>query len=101
MSLGKDYDIRGFRYLPRPMIDGGYENGRIKYYEFYVSTNGIDWETPVATGEFANTGTEKEVLFTKKTGKYIRLVALSEVNDNPWTSMAELNVLGVEANPSG
>ncbi len=96
INLGKDYDISGFRYMPRPMIDGGYENGRIKGYEFYVSSNGIDWGTPVANGVFDNTGTEKEVLFTKKTGRYIRLVALSEVNDGAWTSMAELNVLGVE-----
>jgi hypothetical protein len=33
-------------------------------------------------------------LFTTKTGQYVRLRALSEVNGYPWTSMAELNVLG-------
>jgi len=39
--------------------------------------------------------TEKEVLFSIVTGRYVRLVALSEVNGNPWTTMAELGVLGV------
>ena len=45
-------------------------------------------------GTFANDMTEKEVLFSMTTGRYVCLVALSEVNGNPWTSMAELGVLG-------
>jgi len=47
----------------------------------------------VAAGTFAKTGTEKEVLFPSKTGRFVRLRALSEINGNPWTSVAELNVL--------
>src|SRR5690606_8066041 len=31
---------------------------------------------------------------TAKTGRYVRLRALTEVNGRPYTSMAELNVLG-------
>ncbi|WP_157404470.1 MULTISPECIES: hypothetical protein [Bacillus] len=30
-----------------------------------------------------------------KTGRYIKLRALSEVNNNPWTSAAEINLFGV------
>jgi len=88
---GAYYNIDGFRYLPRQ--DGGV-NGRIDQYEFYVSTDGVDWGSPVATGTFANNAAEKEVLFAPVTGQFVRLVALSEVNGNPWTSMAELNILG-------
>jgi hypothetical protein len=44
---------------------------------------------------FANDATEKEVLFTQKAGQYVRLRALSEVNGNPWTHAAEINVLGI------
>lgn len=44
-------------------------NGQIGQYEFYVSADGTNWGTPVATGTFANNATEKEVLFTQKTGK--------------------------------
>ena len=91
INLGGIYDINGFRYLPRQ--DGGI-NGTIKQYEFYVSLDGIDWGSPVASGTFAANATEKEVLFPTTTGRFIRLRALSEVNNNRWTSAAEINVLG-------
>lgn len=92
IDLGDNYIISGFTYLPR---QDGSSNGRIEDYEFYVSSDGTDWDL-AATGTFANTGTEKEVLFDEnETGSYIKLVAESEVNDNPWTTMAELNVLGI------
>ena len=51
----------------------------------------------MAGGTFPNTMTEQEVLFgTVVTGRFIRLVALSEVNGKPIASVAELNMLGVE-----
>ena len=92
IDLGQIFDISGFRYLPRQ--DGGV-NGRIGQYEFYVSIDGSNWGNPVTTGTFANSALEKEVLFPSKTGRFIRLRALTEVNGNPWTSMAEINVLGM------
>ena len=92
INLGGLYNISGFQYLPR---QDGSPNGRIGQYEFYISTDGVNWGTPVATGVFANDGTQKTVSFTSVSGQYVRLRALSEVNGNPWTSMAELNVLGV------
>ena len=58
-----------------------------------------DWGRPVASGVFANDGTEKEVPFAPETVRYVRLVGLGEVNGNVWASMAELNVLG--GAPSG
>jgi PKD repeat protein len=92
INLGAVYDVSGFRYLPR---QGTSQNGRIRDWEFYVSTNPSSWGSPVATGAFTNDATEKEVLFSAKTGQYIRLRAHSEVNGNPsWTTMAEINVLG-------
>jgi len=71
-------------------------NGTVKDYEFYVSSDGITWENAVVNGAFANNKTEKTVSFNHKLGRYVRLVTLSEVNDGPWTSMAELNVLAVQ-----
>ena len=94
IDLGQSYEIEGFRYLPRQ--DGGI-NGTIEEYEFYVSSDGSNWGDPVATGAFVNDTTEKEVLFPSVTGRYIRLRALTEVNGNPWTSVAEINVLGTPA----
>ena len=97
INLGGIYDINGFRYLPRQ--DGGI-NGTISQYEFYVSSDGVSWGSPVATGTFAADTTEKEVLFSTTTAQFIRLRALSEVNGNPWTSAAEINVLGQCSKPS-
>ncbi|MBI4687472.1 MAG: discoidin domain-containing protein [Nitrospirae bacterium] len=92
IDLGGIYSVDGFRYLPRQ--DGGV-NGRIGKYKFYVSKDGVNWGTPVSTGVFANTVSEKEIRFKKTTGRYIRLKALTEVNGKPWTSVAELSVLGI------
>lgn len=89
INLGTSHNIGGFLYLPRQ--DGNY-NGIIKEYQFYISNDGVSWGDPVAIGEFVD-DKEARVLFTPKTGQYIRLVALSELNGNPWTTMAEINVL--------
>jgi hypothetical protein len=83
------HDISGVAYLPRQNS----ANGRIARYEVYVSTDGAAWGTPVATGTFANTTAEQTVTFAPKTGRYVRLRALSEVGGRAWTSVAELNVL--------
>ena len=65
----------------------------IKDYEFYVSGDSDNWGAAVASGTFVNDQTEKTVSFDNTLGQYVRLIALSEVNDGPWTIMAELNVL--------
>jgi F5/8 type C domain-containing protein/parallel beta helix pectate lyase-like protein len=93
IDLGGFYDVCGFRQLPR---QGEWPNGMIKDYEFYVSGDSDNWGTAVASGTFANDQTEKQVSFDRKLGRRVRLVAISEVNDNSWTTMAELNVLAVQ-----
>jgi len=89
LCLGGAYDIDGFGYVPRQ--DGGV-NGRIADYEFFASSDGVNWGAPVATGTFANDASIKEVEFAPVPGQFVRLRALSEVNGNPWTSLAELHV---------
>lgn len=93
LDLGARFDLDGFTYLPR---QNGV-NGRIADYAFYTSLDGINWGAAVATGTFANTADLQTVGFTQTTGQFIKLVALSEVNGNPWTSVAELGVSGVFA----
>ncbi len=90
IDLGDDYDITGFVYTARAVV----ENGRIAGYEFYVSTDGSSWGSAAASGTLANSSADQTVTFAVETGRYVRLVALSEVNGNPWTSVAELNVIG-------
>jgi F5/8 type C domain-containing protein len=96
IDLGGFYDICGFRYLPRQDDGPGDENGMIKDYEFYVSSDAADWGNAVASGTWTIGKMEKQVSFDCKLGKYVRLVALSEVEDRPWTTMAELNILAVQ-----
>lgn len=92
IDLGATYELESFRYLPR---QDGYSNGRIKDYVVFVSNDPVDWGSAVASGTFANSASEKTVLFNSPAvGQFIRLVALSEVNDRPFTSIAELNVVG-------
>jgi len=68
--------------------------GRIGEYEFYVSTDGTIWGSPVARGAFPdiNSAVARQVLFASKTGRYIRLRALTETNGDIFSSIAELNV---------
>ena len=90
INLGSVQNIGGFQYLPRQDLS---TVGYIGNYEFYVSLDGVTWGSPVATGTFANSMAEKLVIFTAKTGQFVRLRALTEVNGGTSTSVAELNIL--------
>jgi len=91
IDLGQPRKITGFRYLPR---QGGTVNGRVKDYEFFVSDDPEKLGDPVAKGTFPNEGAEQQVKFKQaRQGRYIGLKALSEVNGQPWTSVAELGIL--------
>jgi uncharacterized repeat protein (TIGR03806 family) len=91
LDLEDTLEVAGFRYLPR---QDGSLNGTIANYAFYVSLDGTNWQAPISSGTLAANASEKEVVAgTSKLGRYVRLVALSEVNNNPWTSAAELNIL--------
>ncbi|MFK8007335.1 MAG: LamG-like jellyroll fold domain-containing protein [Saprospiraceae bacterium] len=72
---------------------GGVENGAIADYDFYISSDGINWGSANVSGAFPNSTDQQEVIFSTEIGRYIRIVANSELNGNPWTSIAELNVL--------
>jgi glucose/arabinose dehydrogenase/PKD repeat protein len=88
LDLGAAWDVTNLYYLSRQ--DNA--NGRIARYEISVSTDNVTWGTPVATGTWASVGTEQSATFPAKTGRYLRLRALSEVGGRAWTSVAELNV---------
>ena len=48
----------------------------------------------MATGTFNADTSEERVMFTRATARYVRFVALSEINGNPWASVAELRMVG-------
>jgi hypothetical protein len=82
--------IKGFTCLPR---QDDIDNGSIKDFEFYVSNDGKDFGQPVKKGAFEASKEKKTVTFDPVKCRFIKLKALSEVNDAAWTSIAELNVI--------
>jgi PKD repeat protein len=90
IDLGYERQVCGFNYLPRQ--DRSY-NGGIAEYEFCVSVDNENWGSPVASGIFPSTKAKQEVVFYPKYARYVKLVALSEVNGRPWTSAAEIEVM--------
>jgi hypothetical protein len=88
LDLGGTYAVTSLHYLPRQNSP----NGRIGSYEVHVSASTTTWGPAVATGTWPNVAAEQTVTFPARTGRYLRLRALSAVAGGPWTTVAELNV---------
>ncbi len=91
IDFSKEYLVSTMIYYPRST---GSSNGRIKDYELYVSNDKDDWGQPVSAGTFENTEAPQYISIPPTTARYAKLVALSEMNDNPWASVAELKFVG-------
>lgn len=94
IRLDRVRNIGGFRYLPR---QDTLNIGNITRYRFYVSKDGKKWGSPVASGTFDGTNGEKEVRFTPKKGRFIRLIALGDAGGSVHSNVAELNLLAAPA----
>ena len=91
IDLGEMYDVYEFTYLPRQQG----QNGWIDEYELYFSDDPDNWGTPDTTSRFEKSAAPHKVIFNNPVrGRYVRLVALSEVNGNPWASAAEFDITG-------
>ncbi|MFE9630005.1 endo-alpha-N-acetylgalactosaminidase family protein [Streptomyces sp. NPDC006463] len=88
LDLGASYDVTALHYLPRQTQP----NGRIADYQVFTSTDGVNWGTAAASGTFPDTTAQQDVSFTARTARYVRLKATREVDGNPWTAVAELNI---------
>ncbi|MBC7773261.1 MAG: alpha-L-fucosidase [Pyrinomonadaceae bacterium] len=93
IDLGESLTLKGFTYLPR---QNG-PNGTILKYEVSLSSDGKNWGKPVAAGEFPNIKNNpmlQRIPFSEPTpARYLKFVALSEINGQPWASAAELGVI--------
>ncbi len=96
IDLGAVQLIGGFRYLPR---QDSYTVGNIARYEFYVSMDGSSWGSAAATGVFANSKAEKTVTFTSRSGRYVRLRQITEVNGYEDCNVAELSLVSGTSTP--
>jgi large repetitive protein len=91
VSLGGAQSLGGFRYTPR----SGGGNGTVATYRFYVSSDGVTWGSPLASGDLRQLGANSEVKTV-----YFGNVALGKVasqssvfSQNP-TPLASLAVDG-------
>lgn len=90
IDLQGEYELTGFVYHPRQHL----ANGAIGKYEFFVTKNEQEQCQPVAQGEFPRSDEPVRVLFDQPVkGRYVKFVALSEMNGQPFTSVAELTLL--------
>ena len=90
IDMARIYKVTAITYTAR---QDGNSNGMIKEYEAYLSTDGKTWGTVAVTGEFKNTTAEQIAkLSSAKAGRYLKLVAKSEVNNNAWSSAAEIGI---------
>jgi len=90
IDLGREVTLRGITYLPRQDM----ANGRIARGEVYCSRDRAAWGEPVATVKWPNTQDLQTVYFKQPVkARFLKVVALAEVNGNPYTSIAELDVL--------
>ncbi len=95
LDLGDTYTIS--KMIQTPRIDG--ENGRIKDYQLYISTNKTNWGN-AQTGFFDNISAPTTVSIPDKVGRYVKLVALNEHNGNIWSTIAELDFVGCRLSTS-
>ncbi|MCP4261472.1 MAG: hypothetical protein GY774_28815 [Planctomycetes bacterium] len=90
IELPEPVAIKGLKYTPRQDMS----NGWISEYQVYVSKDGKNWGQPCATGTFQKGRSDKNVLFEKaSTGRFVRFVALSGFDDQPFASIAELDII--------
>lgn len=98
IDLGREYNVSQFTYTGR---QGGGTNGMVKNYSLYISSDKVNWGSPVKTGVFINTAEPQTVSFDEKQGKYARFVATSEVNNYNYTSAAEISFFGCSTYQTG
>jgi len=88
-KLDKEYTIENFSYWPRQ--NSG--NGRIKDFQIFVSNDTSNWGEPVVQGQWPDkTAKQIEDFDSPVIAQFVKLVALSEVNENVWATAAEINL---------
>lgn len=94
IDMKSTQSVNGISMLPR---QDGSPNGWIGRHNVFLSTDGKNWASPVATGTWYADNTEKYSNFETRPARYVRLVAVAEANNQPWTSIAEINVFKADS----
>ena len=94
IDMGSTQNVNGLSVLPR---QDGSSNGWIGRHEVFLSSDGKNWGSAVATGTWYADSTTKYSNFETRPARYVRLVALTEAKGQPWTSIAEINVFKADS----
>ncbi|KAI0548283.1 hypothetical protein F4679DRAFT_551254 [Xylaria curta] len=97
LDMKKSYVINGVSYQPR---QDGSSNGNIGQHTVTLSNDGTTWSSPVQFGTWLNDKVTKSTFFSNATARYVRITAQTEAQgaNNPWSSIAELNVYSPNVN---
>ena len=93
VDLGVKAELAGITVLPRQ----DQENGRVGEYEILTSLDGSAW-TEALKGRFnGGQGMERVKFPSPIAARYVRLIALREINGKPWTAIAEIDVIALRS----
>jgi beta-galactosidase len=90
IDFGEQLNVSEVVYQARQDID----HGRIKNYEIFLSNDKSNWGQPALKGQFRNDTDRQTVkLPSPVAARYLKIMALDEVNRNNWTTIAELSII--------
>jgi beta-galactosidase len=90
IDYGQPLNLDGMLYVAR----ADKENGRVKDYEIYLSSDGQEWGKPAAQGSFRRDASEEIIQLRRPVrARYVKLVALGEQNGKPFAAVAELEAI--------
>ena len=90
IDLGRNLSLKAITYLPRQDM----LNGRIAGYEILCSDDAKVWPAPIVRGTWPSASQLQTVSFPRPVkARYLKFVARSEVNRQPFAAVAELDVV--------
>jgi beta-galactosidase len=90
IDFGEQLKVAAVVYQGRQDMD----HGRIRDYEIYLTDDKSNWGSAAARGQFQNDAGKQVVrLPSPVSARYLKIVALSEVARNNWTTIAELTII--------
>ena len=91
IDTGRMSKITGLKYTGRQ--DG--DNGRVDRYEVFLSADGQNWGSPVASGQLDDDADEQTVTWPAPTAaaRYVKFVPVSEAHGRTFSSVAELDLV--------
>ncbi len=87
VNLGSSYNVSGFMYIPRQDVS---VNGVLRDFQLFLSTDGVNWGAPVASGWLSYLS---EIYFQQKTSSYMKFVSRSDFNDTRFAAASEFRLM--------